>query len=293
MGHVEYKDQLRHYEQLSYEEQPWRYEQPQFNDQLRAYGPIRTAAEQYPASMHAPAVASIAVGKSVGVAPEADLYMVSPDWKIVNGMVDFTELARAVDRVVAINRQLPEGRKIRVLSMSIGWTYGWLYSPGGYSAIVEAVKRAKDQGIFVVSSSLDITYGGFNFHGLGRDPLADPDKTGSYGPGSWWADWYYRTGTISDGTETLLIPMDCRATAAMCSPVDYAFYSEGGWSWCVPYIAGLYALACQVAPDVTPESFWKAALATGDTVTLSRGSRTYDFGKIVNPARLMRALARP
>jgi len=45
--------------------------------------------------------------------------------------------------------------------------------------------------------------------------------------------------------------------------------------------------------EYTPESFWKAALATGDTVTFSRDGRTCDFGKIVNPARLIGALSKP
>jgi hypothetical protein len=239
--------------------------------------------------MHAPAVASIAVGKSVGVAPEADLYMICADWRVVDGQVDFAGLAEAVDRVVAINQQLPEGRKIRVLSISIGWSG----SPPGYRAMLKSVNNAKKQGIFVVSSSIESTYRGLFFHGLGRDPLADPESPGSYGPGSWWANRYYQTGRIVSGMEALLIPMDSRTTAAMTSTVDYAFYAEGGWSWCAPYIAGLYAMACQVKPDVTPEVFWKAALATGDTVTLSSDGRTYNFGKIVNPTRLMEALANP
>lgn len=265
VDHVEYKDQLRHYEELG------------------------SGTEYQGASMHAPAVASIAVGKSVGVAPEADLYMICPNWKVVDGQVDFAELAKAVDRVVAINEQLPKDRKIRVLSMSIGWGKRSI----GYSAMVKSVNNAKKQGIFVVSSSLRDTYRGLFFHGLGRDPLADPESPSSYGPGSWWARTYYQTGTIVSGMEALLIPMGSRATAAMTSSVDYAFYPEGGWSWCAPYIAGLYAMACQVKPDITPESFWKAALATGDTVTLSRDGRTYNFGKIVNPTRLMEALANP
>ena len=265
VDHVEYKDQLRYYEQLG------------------------SGAEYESASMHAPAVASIAVGKSVGVAPEADLYMICANWRVVEGQVDFAELAKAVDRVVAINQLLPEGRKIRVLSISIGWSG----RPPGYRAMVKSVNNAKEQGIFVVSSSLRNTYEGFYFHGLGREPLADPESPGSYGPGSWWAEQYYKTGTIVNGMEALLIPMDSRTTAAMTSTVDYAFYAEGGWSWCAPYIAGLYAMACQVKPDVTPEVFWKAALATGDTVPLSWQGQTYKFGKIVNPAKLMEALASP
>ncbi len=72
--HVEYKDQLRYYEELG----------PSTNQQM--------------ASVHGPAVASIAVGKNVGVAPEADLYFLCANWKQVNGQVDFAELAKAVDR---------------------------------------------------------------------------------------------------------------------------------------------------------------------------------------------------
>lgn len=265
VDHVEYKDQLRHYDQLGED------------------------AEYSTASMHGPAVASIAVGKSVGVAPRADLYFISPGWKIVKGQVDFASLAASVDRIVAINQQLPKDRKIRVLSMSIGWDKNSI----GYGAIVKSVNSAKKQGIFVVSSSIRDTYSGFFFHGLGRDPLADPESPRSYGPGSWWGGKYYQTGIIVGGLEALLIPMDSRTTAAMSSSVDYAFYPEGGWSWCAPYIAGLYAMACQVRPSVTPESFWKAALATGDTVTLSNDGKTYSFGKIVNPAKIMEALAKP
>ena len=263
VDHVEYKDQLRYYEQLGsgYEPEP----------------------------MHAPAVASIAVGKSVGVAPEADLYMICANWRTVEGQADFAELAKAVDRVVAINQLLPEGRKIRVLSMSFGWSS----RPPGYRAMVKAVDNARKQGIFVVSSSLMYTYPGLYFQGLGRDPLADPESPVLYGPGYWWAEKYYKTGTIAKGMEALLIPMDSRTTASMTSTADYTFYAEGGWSWCAPYIAGLYAMACQVKPEVTPASFWTAALATGDTVTLSRNDKTYDFGKIVNPTKLMEALANP
>jgi hypothetical protein len=57
-------------------------------------------------------------------------------------------------------------------------------------------------------------------------------------------------------------------TASPTGNDDYVFYSEGGWSWAVPYVAGLYALACQVKPDITPAVFWAKALETGDTVNL-------------------------
>ncbi len=128
--------------------------------------------------------------------------------------------------MVALNQQLPKDKKIRVLSMSIGWSSG----QPGYNEMVKAVNRAKKQGIFVVSSSLRNTYSGLFFHGLGRDPRMDPDSVASYGPGSWWAQTYYQNGVIANGMEALLIPMDSRCTAGPSAADEYAFYPDGGWS---------------------------------------------------------------
>jgi subtilisin family serine protease len=123
-------------------------------------------------SMHGPAVASIAVGKSVGVAPAADLYYIaSGDCYGVTSIqdYDFSCLAKDILRILEINQGLPANRKIRVISMSIGW------SPDneGYAEISAAVDQAKAAGIFVISTSISEIYG-LNFHGLGRSPLSDP-----------------------------------------------------------------------------------------------------------------------
>jgi hypothetical protein len=220
--------------------------------------------------MHGPAVASIAVGKTVGVAPGADLYYVAethglfqPDHKFE---WDFSYLARSVERILEVNRRLPEKSKIRVISISVGWNP----QQKGYAEIVAAVEKAKKEGLFVVSSSLFATYDHkLSFHGLEREPMADPDRFKSYRPGLWWTDQFYIQGTIAGPPrETLLVPMGSRSTASPTGPRDYVFYREGGWSWSIPYIAGLYALACQIKPAITPEIFWAKAIETGDSVEI-------------------------
>lgn len=50
----------------------------EYKNQLRMYEEIHVAKGSG-ASMHGAAVASIAVGKTIGVAPDADLYFVSSD----------------------------------------------------------------------------------------------------------------------------------------------------------------------------------------------------------------------
>jgi hypothetical protein len=248
----------------------------EYSSQLRLYEETKDVNGE--AEMHGAAVASIAVGKTVGVAPDADLYFIANNYC---NRGDFACLAKSVRRIIEINAQLPFDRKIRVLSMSIGWGPE---SPG-YDEIQSAVQDARNAGIFIICSSESQIYG-FNFQGLGRAPLSDPNDFNSYEPGSWWAGDFFK-GYYS--SNTLLIPMDSRTTASPSGVGEYVFYREGGWSWSIPYIAGVYALAAQVKPDITPDVFWSAALSTGRTIQIRHEGKTYSFGVILDPVALIHA----
>ncbi|MFB0516132.1 MAG: S8 family serine peptidase, partial [Candidatus Neomarinimicrobiota bacterium] len=243
-------------------DQPLLTEHQEYTDRVRLYeeNNVRDISRS---PMHGAAVASIAVGKTVGVAPDADLYYIATsdcDYPTVNDpSYNFRYRAQSIRRLLEINRQLPANRKIRVISMSTGW----LPSHDGYDEIMAACEEAKAAGIFVVSCCIDRVHG-FKFHGLGRQPFANPDVFESYeyclGV---WAKKYY------DGArDRLLVPMDSRAIACPTGSDKYVFYRQGGWSWSVPYIAGVYALAAQVEPEITPERFWALAMKTGRTIEL-------------------------
>jgi hypothetical protein len=203
--------------------------------------------------------------------------------------VDFACWAEAVRRIVEINEHLPAGRKIRVLSLS----WGWSLKSKGYEQISAAVKEAKAAGIFVISSSLGHT-DELYFHGLGRHPLDEPNRFESYVPGLWWERDYfsdplnYYFGNPPE--PMLLVPMDSRTTASPTGPEDYVFYRIGGWSWSIPYLAGVYTLAVQVDPQITPHAFWETALKTGRTVQIEQGGKEYEFGVILDPRALLEAL---
>ncbi len=239
----------------------------EYQDRIRLYEEIHCGDET--ATMHGAAVASIAAGKTIGVAPEADIYYIGETHGeyLPDGFAyDFTHLAKSIDRILEINRSLPENKKIRVMSLTIGWSS----RQKGYAEVTAAVERATKEGIFCVSSSIFQTSGRrFAFHGLGREPDADPEAFGSYGPGIWWIDNFYsgNYGPVPN-QEVLLVPMDSRTTAGPTAADGYAFYRVGGWSWSIPWIAGLYALACQAKPDITPEIFWNTALSTGDSIEI-------------------------
>lgn len=260
----------------------------EYKDRLKFYEEIHAADET---SMHGAAVASIAVGKNVGVAPEADLYYIAVMPSTLNSknemVMDFTYQAKAINRILEINQSLPEDKKIRVISMSIGWNK----DQKGFKEIDEAVKKAQGQNILVVSSNLSEYYP-FDFKGLGRDSLSNPDDINSYTPGTFWEKRFYDDYQSSEKNidNTLMVPMDSRCTASPTGNSDYVFYREGGVSWSIPYISGLYALSCQVKTDITPEMFFKEAISTGNIKCIEKDGKEYKMGTIINPKQLVEKL---
>lgn len=269
-------------------DQPLLTEHQEYADRLQLYEEINVESTT-PSQMHGPAVASIAVGETTGVAPEADLYYIGSwtgDWGV--GPEGFTRnfiyYAQAIRRILEINSQLPEERRIRVISMQVGWSP----KQTGYDEITAAVQEAKAAGMLVICSSVeDETVHGFKFNGLGRAPLADPDLFESYEPGLFWAQHFPDDEWLKG---RLLIPMDSRTTASPLGNDEYVFYRQGGWSWSIPYIAGMYALAAQVDPATTPEQFWSLAMQTGHSIELNHNGEIIPLGPIIDPVALIGAL---
>lgn len=261
VDHQEYVGQLRWYEEM----------------------PDLAALGWQAASMHGAAVASISVGQTVGVAPEADLYYIATARG--GNENDFTYLAAGIRRILNINQQLPEDRKIRVIAMQVGWSP----SDNGYDEVMAAVEEAKAAGMLIICSSTEEVYG-FKFHGLGRPPMSDPAVAVSYEPGLFWLEDFVVYPSHEFYSNRLLVPMDSRTTASPTGNEDYVFYREGGWSWAIPYIAGVYALAAQVDPAITPDRFWSLALETGRTIEWEYDGKTIPLGTIIDPVALIEAL---
>jgi hypothetical protein len=112
--------------------------------------------------------------------------------------------------------------------------------------------------------------------------LSDPDE-----PGIFWAREFYAG---SRQFSRLLVPMDSRTVASPAGPNDYAFGRVGGGSWVPPYIAGLYALAAQTDPTITPERFWSTALGTCRAVEVEHDGRTFSLDTIIDPVALINEL---
>jgi len=263
-------------------DQPLLVDHVEYKDRLKMYEEIHWEKDSLTAQMHGPAVASIAVGKNVGVAPGADLYFIATWNGTIPGNsvfdVDLLPIAKSIDRFVAVNKLLPKEKRIRVISISLGINA----KMQNYTIAMKSIKAAEKQGIYVVYVDSD------PFEGMGRAPNKNPDDFNSYSKGFFWKDEAYNN-------DNLLIPMDSRCVASPTGNNDYVFYSNGGMSWTVPYVAGLYALACQVKPDITPNVFWNIAFETSVTIKITDADNTQDkkeFGKLVNPVKLIERLER-
>lgn len=256
----------------------------QYKDNLMLYECVHSRDGQT-AAMHGSAVSSIAVGRDVGVAPGAKLYYITCSFgHYTDGgfEYDMSIVADSVYRVLEINRNLPQGEKIRVISISLGINP----TMPGFRKFKEAVRAAGEEGILVLTVNTGIFHLGFDFLGMSREGLADPNDPQSYDPAAWLTNLH--PNWLDDA---ILVPMGGRTYAACTGEADYEWNYEGGMSWAVPWLAGFYALCCQAAPDCTPERFFRAVRDTAAVKLLRKDvGQEYCFGRIIDPAAAIGAL---
>lgn len=206
--------------------------------------------------MHGSPVASIAVGKNIGVASAASLtYFAVPMWERDN-----RPYINAMEKIVRLNEHLPEKEKIRAVSISTGM----FAQQEHFDEWQKVLKKAGDSGIFVVTC--DPT--ALDYGILSLEPGANPDDFQSYTQGM----------SVSENDE-LRVPGTNKTLASHRGNDVYTFDRTGGMSWGAPYIAGLAALAYQVNPGINPKSINKALIKT---------ARHTGAGPIVDPGAFIK-----
>jgi hypothetical protein len=253
---------------------------PEYAERLMWYEEITHNLFDNNTSFHASAVASIAVGKSTGVAPGADLYFISSNDVVFRGMVwQLHYYAMGIRRVIELNKFLPAERKIRVISISIGSNPPGMAGSGDFSS---AMKDAEAAGIYTIYSN--VTPSGFVML-AGLPLLADPDNPRSYDLST-----LISQAPDVDTPNVLLIPVDSRTLAGPSAESDYFFCRTGGLSWMMPFSAGVFALAIQVNPDIKLSRFWELAFQTADPIQSSPDGTLLQIGKLIDPPALIAAL---
>ncbi len=273
------------------------------------------------ASMHGAAVTSIAVGKNIGVAPDAGLVYYSavniskdPDdiktykeriQQEIETHKDDTHYVKylqeqlsnidnfggcssnkpyvdAINKILDENEKLPKSEQVSVISIS----WGFAELAPGYEDLQQAIQRAKDQGVFIVSTALERDYN-MATCGANRNPKGDLENPNNYEAGAFWKQSSEENPMDKEFNDKfLLVPMDHRTVADYMDGTSYRYEgNDGGMSWSTPWLAGMYVLAKQADPDITPEKFWEYALETSDECK-NNDSGQY-VGRIINPQALI------
>jgi len=224
--HVEYRDKIVQYEEID--------------------------VNGMPPQMHASSVASIAVGKTCGVAPGAALFYFAMR---MSAMPDNGIYRDIIDKIIKRNESTGASEKIRVVSISTGT----FQEQANFDRWKETLRKAEQHGILVVTCDPAFLKYGTLKHIPGKD-ANDPKS--------------YRRGKYSSPDDVLLVPAGNRTIASQIGPEVYTFDREGGMSWAAPYLAGLTALAYQVNPDIKPDRIIQLWLETAIKT---------DAGPVVNP----------
>lgn len=236
---------------------------PEYKDSISDYQEYGEAGKEA-ISMHGPAVASLFVGKDCGVAPGAKLV-----YKAVPSGRSFLLEAEALNDIIEKNKTLSANDKVKIVSCSIG--YMEKNPEPGLNEWIEALKVAKEAGMFVVDvdgNQIDITFSG------GGNP-ENKDDFENYFP-------YLRQ--MEELRSEMIVPSDYRTMASSWRKEgQYMYNGRGGISWSVPYLAGLFALALQVNPNLQREEI--AEIIKDSAVVNKKGLRIINPKGIIDLAR--------
>ena len=206
---------------------------------------------------HGMSCVSILAGQSCGVAPGAKLYYFAvPD----NGK-NFENYTTAMDKIIELNHELSEKDKIRIVSISDGLAN----DDERFENWNKTIQKANDEGIIVIYSNNV----GNKFTWGGCPPYKDRNIGLNYEIAIAFTDQKNINKSV------IIIPGDYRTTANNQSDSGYTYYGVGGWSWAIPYFAGLCTLGLEINPDLTYEQMQKTLEETK--------SKTNDGYYVINP----------
>lgn len=175
-------------------------------------------------SMHGPAVLSLLAGKDIGTAPEAEIYFYGhAAWG-----ADQTTHAECLYQIIEQNKKLPVDQRITM----VGFSDNIDEMEKNADAFRKATEACEASGVKVFFCA--------DYDAASFIPMSDKNDVNNV-----IASW--------GGNGTVAIPTGGRTTAATNYGAKYYYWSEGGLSWGMPYVLGLYAIAGEIDPSLTED----------------------------------------
>lgn len=254
LEHPEYQENIKYYKEFG------------FQEFFQKYGFF---LENGRSSYHGPAVASLAVGKTCGSAPEANLYFLATQdfGKSQDGKSILDPSARfaAIQHLIDLNNTLPESEKIRAVSCS--WTIR--DTPENYQKSVQLFEELEKTGCMVIGGSYK-----WACNTIGGSKIATD------------SDAYDNLKPIVSNYPRLTLPENQRTFASFCG--GYMYTEIGGSSWTMPYLIGIIACGLQANPHYTKQKNWQEKIWQDllDTARPIEGSAA----KIIQPVAFIQKM---
>ena len=195
-------------------------------------------------SMHGPAVTSLLVGNTIGVAPGAKVvYAACPTWT-----ANSKYPVKAFDWIMEVNKTLPESEKIKFISVSAAFGEKKLFKKHSKLWLIN-VKEVQESGVCVVECTE-----GNRFVGAGYVDFETKEFV--YG----FPDRRMRCKQVGE----VHVPNSLRTVAESYdnNNFSYTYCGHGGLSWGIPFAVGTLCLGQQVAPKKTAFELKQALIDT-------------------------------
>lgn len=195
---------------------------------------------------HGAACAAFLCGATTGVANGAKLhYYAYPDWFEEDGMY-WGYHFQAFEQILTHNRNAAD--KIRIVSVSAGF-------PRSRTDLQEKMDSYLAQ---LATTGCTLIYSnrfGEHFTCATQTQPFDSDNADTYDLDTWQTNEWDRRKVV--------VPSGCRTSP--CNSEENAYVYNGGsscYSWAIPYLCGVYALALQVKPELCYDDFCQLANQT-------------------------------
>lgn len=246
---------------------------PEYQENIKYYKEMESEeiySKHLYSEYHAPAVSSLAVGKTCGSAPNAGLYFVSTGNSCYNN-----NNLEAIKHLIELNKNLSDKEKIRCLSCS----WGGGPNEEDFEKRMALFKELEETGCIVI--------GGYYSHHIGRYHVGgtkiqqDSDHLDTLEIDK-IADRH-----IPEGKEDIVMVPEHKRTFASHSG-GYLYEEIGGSSWTCPYLAGLVACALQANPDFVKQKGWQDKI--WEKLLETAKATPNHKGKIVQPEAFVMSL---
>lgn len=227
---------------IAYIDQPVEYKKQQ--EYKRAKIHYKNNSENS-SSLHGPAVLSLLAGKNTGTAPDSEIYYYAhAAWK-----GDQKTHAECLYQIIEQNKKLPKDKKITM----VGFSDNIDETEKNPEAFRKAVKACEASGVMVWFCG--------EYNSAGFIPNSDKNSFENLTTDHWV------TQKKLDKDELVWVPAAGRTSAYEEGLNSYIYWSEGGLSWTMPYMLGLYGIVKKIDPSLTQKEIREMVVSSAYTNT--------------------------